>query len=91
MYEPNLVRVCRMERVVTDFPRVRVERFPMVDTRRFKLTLRSDQFRLGNDGSLHIWLDRGDVSNLQFDCSRELLEDDIENGGDAALELVNCR
>lgn len=76
---------------MTEFPRAKIERFPMEDKRRFKLTLRADYFRMGTDGSLHIWIDRGDVNNLQFDCSHELLEDDLENGSEAACQLVNCK
>ena len=60
----------------------------MTERRKFKLTLRSEQFRLGTDGSLHIWVDRGDVCNLQMDCSASLLDDDIEEGLPEAKELV---
>ena len=73
---------------MTEFPRARLDRFPMTEKRKFKLTLRSDQFRLGNDGSLHIWIDRGDVCNVQMDCSACLLDDDLEEGLPAATELV---
>lgn len=66
---------------MTEFPRAKLERLPMQDKRRFKLKVRSDQFSLAdNDGSLHVWLDRGDVSNLSLDCSHALLDDDMETG-----------
>ena len=80
MYHANLIRVHRIERDMTEFPRATIENHPMSDKRCFKLTLRSDYFRTGSDGSLHIWMDRADVSNLQLDCSNQLLDHDIENG-----------
>jgi len=60
----------------------------MADQRRFRLTLRADSFSLGNDGSLNVWVDRGDMCNLQHDCSMAMLDDDLEEGLPAALELV---
>jgi hypothetical protein len=80
-----------MERDMTEFPRAKLERFPMSDKRRFKLKLRSDQFFTDNDGALYVWIDRGDVSNLAFDCSTMLLEDDLEEGGENAVELVSSQ
>jgi len=65
---------------MTDFPRAQIEWQPMSDKRCFKLKLRSDQFQTANDGSMHIWLDRADVSNLQLDCNNQLLDHDIESG-----------
>ena len=77
-----------MERNVTEFPRAKIEWHPMDDRRSFKLILRSDQFQTGNDGSLHVWLDRADVSNLQLDCSNQLLDHDLENGTVKLTELA---
>ena len=71
-----------------DFARVRLEHQRTNDPRCFKLTLRSDNFRLGTDGSLHIWLDRGDACNLQLDCSGALLDADLEDGSVTVKELV---
>jgi len=65
---------------MTDWPRAVIEWQPMADKRCFKLKLRSDQFQTDTDGSLHIWLDRADVSNLQLDCSNQLLDHDLETG-----------
>ena len=73
---------------MNDFARARIEHFPMNDQRCFKLTVRSDSFRLGNDGSLHVWLDRGDACNLQLDCSGALLDSDLADGSVTVKELV---
>ena len=75
---------------MTEFPRAKLERFPMADKRRFKLKLRSDQFFTDSDGALFVWIDRGDVANLSFDCSTMLLDDDMETAGAATVELVSC-
>lgn len=71
-----------------DFPRAKIEWQDMPDKRCFKLTLRSDNFQLGTDGSLHVWIDRADVSNLQLDCSNQLLDFDLETGSVIMKELV---
>lgn len=70
--------------------RATVERFPMENRRRFKLTIAVDDLAdiTNHDGTIHVWIDRGDVVNLQFDCSSMLLEDDFEQGKESALELV---
>lgn len=73
---------------MTDYPRAVLEWFPMNDKRCFKLKLRSDQFQTASDGSLHIWMDRADVSNLQLDCSNQLLDHDIETGTIKLSDLV---
>ena len=92
MYEPDLILVRRSERDVKKIKRATVERFPMEEDRRFKLTVAVDNLAdiKARDGKIHIWLDRGDLVNLQFDCSTMLLEDDLEQGRENALELVSC-
>jgi len=80
MYNGNLVRVHRIERRVTDFPRVKLEVHPMADTDRFCLKVNMRNITVDTDGSLVFWIDRGDVNNLHLDCSTALLEDDIEVG-----------
>ena len=88
MYDADLVRVHRLVRRVTDFPRARLEYLPMTESRRFKLTIRSDNFALGTDGSLHVWIDRGDACNLQLDCSGALLDADIDVGSVKIKDLI---
>ena len=89
MYEPDLVLVRREERDMKRVKRASVERFPMEEKRRFKLTVAVDDLAdiQARDGTIHVWIDRGDVVNLQFDCSTMLLEDDLEQGEENALEL----
>jgi len=65
---------------MAEYPRVKLENFPMVDKARFRLKLRMRDITVDNDGSLLFWIDRGDVSNLHLDCSNALLDDDIESG-----------
>jgi hypothetical protein len=89
MYRSELIRVHRMDGKMTEFPRAKLERFPMEEKRRFKLRLHSDQFFTDSDGALFVWIDRGDVSNLAFDCSTMLLEEDLEEGSAGAMELVS--
>jgi len=62
--------------------RAKLERFPMEDNDRFRLTVVD-----GNKKTV-VWIDRGDVVNLQFDCSTMLLEDDLYQGQENALELA---
>lgn len=63
--------------------RAKVERFPMEDANRFRLTVLTEAGE-----KLVVWIDRGDVVNLQFDCSTMLLEDDFYQGKENALELA---
>ena len=61
----------------TDFPRARLEHRQGGD---FELRLRCRRPIIRNDGSIVIYLDRGDVATLHADCSASLLDDDIERG-----------
>ena len=65
---------------MTDFPRVKIERFPMSESNRFRLKVKMRNITLDNDGALLFWIDRGDINNLHLDCSNALLDDDIETG-----------
>jgi hypothetical protein len=65
---------------MSEFPKVRLENKPSNDDVRFELTIRDRNPTIESDGSIRIWLDRGDVSNLSFDCSTALLDDDVERG-----------
>ena len=76
---------------MTEFPRAKLERHDVDNKRRFKLRLHSDQFFTDSGGALFVWIDRGDVANLGFDCSTMLLEDDLEIGGESAVELVSSK
>ncbi len=71
--------------------RAKLERFPMNENRRFKLTITPDTLAdlTAHDGTIHLWIDRGDVVNLQFDCSSMLLEDDCEQGEECARSLAH--
>lgn len=60
-----------------DFKRIRLDVYPMSDKERFKLSLKFRHLTIDNDGRVHVWIDRGEVSNLQFDCSVALQEDDL--------------
>ena len=62
--------------------RAKLDRFPMNENRRFRLTVND------GDNKLVLWIDRGDVVNLQFDCSTMLLEDDFHQGNENAFELA---
>ena len=80
MSDHDLIRVHRIERTMADFPRVKIERFPMSESNRFRLKVKMRNITLDNDGSLLFWIDRGDINNLHLDCSNVLLDDDIETG-----------
>jgi hypothetical protein len=63
-----------------EVPRIGLEGFPMIESDRFCLSFRVDKINVRPDGTMIVWLDRGEVSNLQFDCSVALQEDDIRTG-----------
>ena len=83
----RLVHVNSIRRDMSrEFPRVKLELVADPDVRdRFKLEIKCPEIHL-SDGSLHVYVDCGDLSNLSHDITVARLEDDQRSG---KLDVAN--